>query len=367
MREPPRPVRLLADALRLDAPRNPRPLPGEDEWPAVVDLANRHFLAPALYVALAATERLDALPAELRTYLAMLHRANVERNRVLHAQAADLAAAFAAAAVDLMLLKGGADQFDPAHADPGARMVADLDLMVAEGAVAASVSVLEQFGYAMTLRHRPGAHAYADFTRPGAPATVDLHVAAIDSQQFLPAAEMRARAAWVAAGEARLLLPSRRDRLLHNLLHAQFQSEDFAWQRLSLRDIHDFSVMAGAFAVVADWSGIAACFAQCRGIPAFESYLLAAEDLFGLSWPLATPPTAAAAKHYDRCLRRMHRPFLARLGAPLGNLRAEYAAHRMDALYGAQTGLLRRRFRHTLNYLRLKRPQEVVRWLLKLR
>ena len=76
------PLRLLMSAMRGS-------LPDESRWLEVVDIANRGWLVPALYVALEREDCLSRIPDEVRDYLALIHDRNRERNRRLSPRTKD--------------------------------------------------------------------------------------------------------------------------------------------------------------------------------------------------------------------------------------------------------------------------------------
>jgi hypothetical protein len=342
----------LTEALRPDPDAT---LPAADQWPAVLKLANEQLLAPALYVELTATDRLGELPTPVADYLGLLHRLNHARNQALQRQALELIAALNAAGIEPMLLKGCLSLFAGPYADPATRMIGDIDILVPATTVADAVAALARLGYRVANQYPADHNAYGEFVRAGDPGAVDLHVEPIDASHLLSASELWRRSAAVTAAGARFHVPAANDRLLHNLLHAQIHDlGDFYRGELRLRQVHEFAVMARAFGPSVDWAGIAQRFADHRLETPLQSYLLAAQRLFGLAWPLAAAPSPNAKLHYRRCLMQLRLPLLQGPAMPWGNLRAAFAAHRMRALYGSRADLAAWLL-HVRQYLR-KRP-----------
>ena len=61
------------------------PVPDQD-WTAVLALANQHLLTPALWSVLRASPHAATIPVEVRDYLQALHALNGERNAAIRRQ-----------------------------------------------------------------------------------------------------------------------------------------------------------------------------------------------------------------------------------------------------------------------------------------
>jgi len=113
-------------------------------------------------------------------------------------------------------------------------------------------------------------------------------------------------------------------------------------------------MLTRCFASAIDWRFVERRLEAHRLAPALHAYLLAARRLFGLDWPLSTPPDARSRLHYLRCTLQAHVPPLHWLGVTWGNLRGPLAWHRMQALYGSDGNALAWRCRHVAQFLRKK-------------
>jgi len=76
------------------------------DWVGIYRLAAAHLVAPSLYTALAARQRLEVVPEPVRIALAELHRLNAERNARLRAVLRDTVRLLNAAGFEPLLLKG---------------------------------------------------------------------------------------------------------------------------------------------------------------------------------------------------------------------------------------------------------------------
>src|SRR2546430_3381839 len=123
-------------------------------------------------------------------------------------------------------------------------MLRDIDVLVPASAAPDTVRTLQSLGYGAKTLYEVGHNAVGDFTRENDPGAVDLHVEIIDTPYLLPAQEVRQRAREVQEGNARFLIPSPTDAVLHHLLHAQIHYlGNFYRGLLELRQLYEFVTM----------------------------------------------------------------------------------------------------------------------------
>ena len=111
-------------------------------WESVVELASRHLVTPALYPAFASRGLLADLPADVRSYLEVVHQLNGERNRRIAGQVLETLTALNGAGIAAVLLKGVAHLLGGLYGDPAARVIGDIDLLVAKGELAGALRAL---------------------------------------------------------------------------------------------------------------------------------------------------------------------------------------------------------------------------------
>ncbi len=360
-------LRPLVDCLSLETNRAHARLDiGSIEWQRVLYLANLELVGPALFSRLTWLGRPEVLPAAEYEYLALLHRLNGERNAALRRQADELVSALNGRGVGPVLLKGAAALFADVYGDPAARMIGDLDILVPPHRLQVSLGALAALGYRLADRYPPGHHAYGEFMRPGAPGAIDLHVEPIDAPYLLPSEAMRRRAVSCSAGTPVCFVPSATDRMLHNILHAQIHHRaDFYRGTFRLRQLYDGAMIAQALGPAIDWTEIETRLAAGRLTTALQAYLVAAQDLFGLRWPLSGPPTLGARAQYRRCLVQRRVPALATAAAPWANLRHGFAWHRIRDLYGEERGLVPGLWRHARQFARKAGTRGVIAQLFR--
>ena len=332
---------------------------GTQAWLPVIAVANEHMLAPALAVALA--RRNVALDPDLRDYLAMLADLNRARNAALRAQAVEAIAAFNAAGLRPMLLKGAIALFACLYDDAASRMIGDLDLLVPPADAARAVEILLQLGYRIETTYDPVQHAVGEFVRDNDPGAIDLHVELLDQSYLLPAARVWARAMPVTQDGIEFFLPAPGDLLLHNVLHTQIHhGANFYRGVVELRQLYEFATLAKRYADAIDWNDVAGRLAPHRLGILLQSYTLQAARFFGLAWPLAATPRRRAQLHAARCRLELYWPRLQALAAPWANLRFAFAGHRMRDLYPQGRHLATMRLRHAGRFLSKSSARDVV-------
>lgn len=322
-------------------------------WVQVLEIANNHLLTPALWRALNESGQVTSLPADVRDYLATLHRLNGDRNRALRRQAIELIGALNAQSIVPALLKGGLALFDGPYADPAVRMMRDLDILVPSGSRDVAIAVLGRLDYQLVQQYAAGHHAYGDFARPNDPGSVDLHTELVDPSHVLSASEVWDRATLRQIDGVLYFSPCPTDRIMHNLLHAQIHYlGNFYRGELQVQQIYELVSLARHFGSTVDWPFVQQRLRAHHLTAALDSYLLAARNLLGFDWPLSKPPGLGARLNYLRCEVQFGALVLQRIGIPWGNLRGALAWHRMHALHGNAGGPLSWRCRHLLQYLR---------------
>lgn len=349
-------VRTVTDILRVDA--GPVALNARlraAAWARPLALANAHMITPALYARLAAAGELGGLPPDVRGYLAHIHRSNGRRNRALRGQILELVAALNAAGVRPMLLKGGLALLTGIYADPAARMIRDVDILVSPETVGTTIGVLRRLGYIAAVRYEPGHNAYGEFTRRHDPGAVDLHLELVEAPYLLPACEVWRRVTVVEAmPDAAFFVPAPADMALHHVLHAQVHHlGNFYRGALELRQLYEFAVLVERSSDI-DWDAMHERLARRRLGIVLESYALAARHLFGCRWPLAQAPSKRANFHCRRCLVQLCWPSITWAGIPLANLWAAFAWHRMEHLYARGRSVMIRRLHHAAQFIRKK-------------
>ncbi len=329
------------------------------DWESVLAAANRFLLVPSLYEELRKRPDWYRIPADVRDYIVYLHDLNAERNAVLRAQCAEITFALNDIGIVPVLMKGAVALFDHAQGMTASRMMRDIDILVPPEREAESVEVLHALGYGVLNKYPDGHHACGEFFREGDIATVDLHTELIDAPYILPGKGVRARSRPLPYDCPPARRPSMTDRMLHLILHAQIHHLGQFYRGVVLLDqLYELSRLSDRFGDRIDWDVVAATMDAYRLTVPLHSYLLAAEILLGNPWPLPVPPVPAARRHCRRALAQMETPLLNSLLVPAGNVRAAFAWHRMQSLYGNSS--LYMQVHHILQFLGKKSARDAV-------
>jgi hypothetical protein len=286
--------------------------PAQPDWMAVIGLANRTLLSPALHDALARAGRLDVLPEDGRAYLRFLHGRNLKRNIRLRAQLFEALAAFNRQGIEPTLLKGAVRLFRDAEDTIGNRITRDLDLAVEETEMEAARACLLRLGYRdatgtrgmerpqdvgmLELRHRPSTLSAAYLRR---------------QDQDPPRLEDR--------GGVRARVPSPTSRAMHWIVHDLIKEGDYWRGRIDLRHLHDLAELARTEQDM-DWRRLRDIMPDQLGRNVVETQLLTLHALFGTAIPPDLRRRGIVRLQHQRRMFSARHPLA---GAPLrlgGNL-----------------------------------------------
>lgn len=297
-------------------------------------LAHVSHALPVLPEAQADAAARRGLPDDLWLFLAEMRRGNADRNARLAAQLAELSDGLERAGVEVVALKGMAEILAPTYADPAARFVSDLDLLVPEEATGEVGRILAAAGYAAqddghpvwaTHHHRP------PFLRRAEEGPVELHlrIGPGAADRLLPAAAVRAAALPSALPGVRV--PAPLHRAMHLAAHGRLGPRHFsAGVPLSLRDLHGFHRFGRVFGP-ATMDEASARFAAAGQAEAWETLeALSAAVLDPDALPRLAPEAIARAR---RGLRAYGQPGRRRAG----NLAAWLAHYGSAALSDRRT------------------------------
>jgi glycosyltransferase involved in cell wall biosynthesis len=226
------------------------------DWVALIALANRYLIAPALWTALVKTDASRRVPEDVRSYLALLHDRNADRNAQIRQQCLEVGATLVRGGISAVLLKGTAWLFDGSVAPPFDRMMLDIDLLIASDQIEAAVNTLVRAGYRDTGTSlvEKGHYHYAPLLPQRGQASVEIHRDLAHRASLLPSEEVIASASEVAPG---LLLPVIGHRIAHNVIHAQIENGDFVGGILNLRDALDLARLVVRCGPEFDWDALA--------------------------------------------------------------------------------------------------------------
>ena len=260
-------VRRLGDAFEGK-------LPDEQHWLDLIAIANRGWLAPALYRALERSGALRDVPADPRDYLALLHDSNLKRNQRLKSQLLEAIAALNGNGVQPVLLKGAVHLLSRPDEDLGERMISDLDISIDLDELARARAALLPLGY----RNAPSER---ELGRPDDVGLLELHMRASGRSARYLTSDLKSSSRRVDQGEAVAWIPSSEDRALHLIVHDMIKEGDLWRLRLDLRHLKDLAVLARSPEGVR-WDRLRSMLPDRTGRLALDLQLLMLRDVFGV-------------------------------------------------------------------------------------
>ena len=136
---------LLVGLLRVDS--SDPALPAAEDWPAVLEAAERHGLKPYLLHRLRSRPSSPAVPDFVEADLRRAYLLNLTVNLRRFHIAAQALRALAAAAVPTIVLKGGY-LAETVYGNPALRVMCDIDVLVRREAIPAAAEALASAGFA---------------------------------------------------------------------------------------------------------------------------------------------------------------------------------------------------------------------------
>jgi hypothetical protein len=227
---------------------------------------------------------------------------NLRRNSALLAQIDEAVDALNGAGVAPLLMKGAAYLKLAIHRDAGARVLADLDILVPIDSAEAARRALARIGYGPVADcpRRPK-HHLVPVARPGGVGTIELHVAAVSEpvQHVLPTADVWRHSVEHASGRFSVSSPSHA--VLHRFIHDQIVDRYDAQRNISLRSLSDLVALDAYYGPAVDWAAIRDQANRAGYGPSFKNYLYVASRSAGLNVRLDMSFGVREAAHLCLC------------------------------------------------------------------
>ena len=300
-------------------------------------IAEAENVLATLYVSLA--DRVDGVD---ETWLARLRRRyqhNTVRNLQIRRQTIDLAKILNDAAIVPMVLKGGLALFGEIYDDPGAREMADVDLLVREGDFRRSVSLMKKNDFRAQMPGQSWTFQANPMARPHDLAAVEIHRYVGEQRCFLPVDEVWRRGTEIDVEGARIALPHPTHRIAHNIFHSEVQDRGYALRLLRVRQLYDLARMMSQTRG-ADWAEVIDRFKEHR----LEGVLRGRVSMSALLLDAPFPEELGEIddRQLKRVINRLKSPALASVLGLWGGLSAPFKAHHIDLTYdcGISPGVL---------------------------
>lgn len=338
----------LAAWLRPGATPDPRDVSTDPAvgWPALLDSAAAHQLLPALWSSL---RRAGArpLPVALRdrtggplVVLEDAYTANAARVDDLAAQGRAVLVALTDAGIPAMPIKGLHALLAGWWSDPAARVMVDVDVLVAEEHVVDAAAVVRTLGYRdLGTLDREGiaAHQRPALGLPGYQGSLELHTAPLVLRHaaLLPTAELFKGATTIEVEGRAVPVPNATHAMVLTLAHALLQDDDARLLRLPLRALTDVATLvARGVTDAVDWYEVRTRFASGHATPARAGFAVALQQLYATTLPL---PTTGGHAWLSAVWWAADHPRAAQRYRELVTVPRALSASRMERLYGAHT------------------------------
>jgi hypothetical protein len=265
---------------------------GSADWESIVQIANELLVTPAFWVSLKHKNLDEDLPDELKNYLSGLYNLNLRRNGLIKKQAEEIIKSLNKVGIEPLLLKGAALLFTNAFSNIGARIQADLDIMVLATDVEESRKTLSALGY---RGHGPDApewlHHLPPMIRDGEPAAIELHRQPFHRKhgdiKILTAEDCFNQATAIKTMSLFFKVLSVPHFIIHNIIHCEVQDRLFYKGNISIRRLLDFAVILYTHPDAIDWKSIEGKLKEHGLRHIYRSYLHMAFALLNASVPHA--------------------------------------------------------------------------------
>ena len=263
------------------------------DWNAVVALANRVWLTPALHAGIRRARCWDDVPEGPRDFLAFIHERCCVRDGLMRQQLVDAIGVLNADGITPTLLKGAASLYchRPEDGDGACRITSDLDVGVERSDLAGAEAALKRAGYHDVA-------AIRGLARSGEPALLEVRARLLPPEISSAQAELEAERRMVVAHGVRALVPSNTSRAFHWLRHDLIKEGDYLRVRLDMRHLCDLALLSREEGGI-DWRRIKSIDVAPYWMRAVESQQLMLSALFG-------PDVLAATEGADRRARMHH-------------------------------------------------------------
>ena len=299
--------------------------PEHVDWMSLLALANQTLTTPALMEFVSRFER--QIPADVRLYVREIYERNLARNDRLATQLSETVLAINAQGVTPILLKGAAVLATTPRSRWGSRLMADLDIMVAENELGAALNGLRAIGYSVHFQTPSGAGKwYADLARPCDVGMVDLHQCAPGPDFYYRVAGPTVQHCKLKpVGQGFAYIPSTTYQALMLIVHDQFQDHDYWTGNIDLRHLLDLRDLTNSQDGI-DWNQLASFAPSKLARNALESQLVTMFAMLGGDVPIRMRTRFIPRLQYMRRRAQAHFPLLRWALLPIAVL--DYKNHR---------------------------------------
>lgn len=213
-------------------------------WEQLVYYGSKHLLLPTIYERLIERQLLYLLPKDLSLYLENIHQINHNRNIRLIEQIKQLHRWLFESNINHVFLKGSAFLIKGAHNNRLARMVGDIDILIAPDQLKLAFEILQKNGYDKNISFNYEVKNYRHLDRQISEeglAAVELHSELIKHpKQHLLKPEQMLDKQVVCNG---LPIPNDYFMGLHSVMALQINDLGYYYSAVSLKTLNDTLVL----------------------------------------------------------------------------------------------------------------------------
>jgi hypothetical protein len=254
-------------------------------WVEFVQHATDQLVAPAIAWRIERSGLRAVIPELVSRYVDAMLRLNTIRNSELQREAIEIVAALNGGDVIPLFIKGACGMLTGLYEDPGIRIMSDLDVLVPLSRAPHCVDRLEAIGFARSDTLDPPPHGLGAFSRAAGSAAIDLHrdVLAHPHDALLPARDVLQCAVHHRIDGLVFATPCPTHQVILNIGHAQLNDHGYAYGHLSLRSLHDLSLIVRRWRDDIDWEEIEHRFETWGLAHALEYHCLTLDRLLGVA------------------------------------------------------------------------------------
>ena len=260
------------------------------KWEKLIDTASIELVLPLVRNLLRTTDAPTAVPPDVSNLFATVQQLNADRNRSILSQVKTLTAALNAKGIEPVALKGLAHLVTDVYEDDAVRYLVDIDLLVSESDLPASVKILADGGWEGDKPHPIElaiGHSYPSLARPDS-VPIDLHrsMGRRICNLILPPFEVLRDSSLFEFEGVRLRIPSPNHLVIHHIIHSQLHDSyrDRLWP--PLRTMYDLVLLQRRFGDRIDWAAIETRFRARGQFGILVTYLLRVENVLRFKPPI---------------------------------------------------------------------------------
>lgn len=266
-------------------------LNNELPWHDIVEIANNHFMIPALYYSLKQKELYKIIRDEqLKNYLHEIFMFNTMRNKGILRQLNDVQSICKGIKLSPVFLKGAATLIEEDYSHIAIRGMTDIDILLPENFSNSALEYFKVSGYEQTtykslnaLQYINMPHQLDAMTKKNMPASLELHLT-IDASNLLPFSKSLVRkSSNPNFPNVFVLKPTYM--IFHAFIHTEIQDNNYKLKQLDIRHIYDFVILVNKYQSEIEWNLLYELVKSKNLTENFYSYLYACKMLFALKTP----------------------------------------------------------------------------------